>query len=85
MSQQEWFQISKDDGSVTTATTERVLEVAHASYTHAADVVHAGRFQTTFAIYSQRRYLTEDETTAARVLVERQTGTAPLLRKGESV
>ena len=61
MADNDWFRIDKGDGSVTPSNSVNVVRAARSAYDNVAEVIQAGRFQTTFAIYSQRQHLTSDE------------------------
>ena len=66
MAQNDWFRIDKADGTVTPCNSVNVVRAARGSYDNVADVIQAGRFQTSFAIYSQRQHLTGEERDSER-------------------
>ena len=64
MKPNDWFRIDKGDGTVTPSTSVNVVRAGSAYFDNVADVIQSGRFQTPFALYSQRRYLTDAEAKA---------------------
>jgi len=61
MQTNQWFRIDKGDGAIAECNSVNVVRAARGAYDNVAEVIQAGRFQTTFAIYSQAQHLTEQE------------------------
>ena len=61
MNNRDWFRIDKGDGSVALTASVNVFRAAISNYHKPIEVINAGRFDTPFAIYSQRLYLTSNE------------------------
>jgi hypothetical protein len=67
MQANDWFRIDKADGTVAPASSVNVVRAARGYYDNVAEVIRAGRFQTPFAIYSQRQHLEKRLCDAATV------------------
>lgn len=57
----QWYRVDKADGTLLAVNALTVARAAADAYREPVAVVSGGRFQTTFAIYSQGKHLTENE------------------------
>lgn len=61
MANNDWFRIDKSDGTVNPCNSVNVVRAARGYFDNVAGVIQAGRFQTPWAVYSQRQHLTPED------------------------
>lgn len=59
----QWYRVDKGDGKLLAVNAMNVARAAADAFKRPVEAVGGGRFQTTFAIYSQGKHLTDEEKT----------------------